>query len=110
MPLLRLIRDRTKRDAWVFDVIQASNVVMTITLQETPVPTSPGFRWRVALSFPSIPSAAVTCLALTVEAAVNAAATALMDAEPRGRLPRFTSQEWALIQAELQRQGFFEPA
>jgi hypothetical protein len=102
----RVVRNRTKPDETAFDVVQASSVVMTITIRESPLASSPGLRWSVSLEVAQgSRGATLTRVAETVEAAFFDAADALAKLRPRGHLPSFSLGEWALIRDGLRGHG-----
>ena len=110
MALLRLVRDRTKRDEAAFEVIQGPAAVMFVSFRATPLASSPGLSWLVTFEFRrGSRKRTITGMADSAEAAFYVAVTSLRDARPRTGLPDFTSQEWATLKDELRRDGVFGP-
>jgi hypothetical protein len=108
MPLLRLVRDRTKRDEDAFDVIQASGVVMTISVRASVLASSPELQWMVAFAF-GRRKLAVIGIAGTIDGAFDEAVRLLKRAGEREPFPMFTLQEWEVIRDALDRYGVFDP-
>jgi hypothetical protein len=107
-PVLRVVRDRTKRDEDTFEIIQARDVVMIITVRESALASSPALQWRVTFEF-GRGLVAITRMAETVAQAFQDAVTALEKADPRGRLPSFTGGEWGIIRKALDDECIFDP-
>ena len=106
--LIRVVRDRTRQGDPVYEVIQASAVVMFVVVTQGHVPMAPDLHWRVSLEFGRDHHPKIFALGARIEDAFAGAVATAKSRKPRGRIPLLTPDEWALIVDGLRDAGAFD--